>query len=565
MKDPQRDAAATGGHVAHRPRLRRKLVFGLALMLAIVLILTAGSWYGLASYRRSNAVYKYHHNQQGRLAGLDESFSKLRELYFYTSRSGRTGDEPVQMFYHPDVELDADQLKAKLLQELERLRWLLDRYEAELQRASRVYPSLAAEAVTRQTALLGSLRGTIHFLIGDTQGRRTSLSGGAGSRRMLAVNERLEAVQRIDTRLTELRGVIAMAVTRHFETDTNSIRTSMAIVSCFSALALVMLGVVVRLGHKHVFQPIRKLHQGVQELAEATRRSEGPFDSQAHRIDIDTDDEIEDLSDAFNDLSAALQRSLSKLQHEVEDTSRQLIRSERLASVGHLAAGVSHEINNPLASIAFSAEALEGRLDEAFEPDNPHLDAFRSYLKMIQDEAFRGKGITDKLLDFSRAGSTGRQPVDMNQIARDVIDMVAKLGMTKTRSLKFEADTLAMVKANPQEMRQVLLNLVRNALECVPEEGGVVRIDLTVLHDPGATVQLTVRDNGCGMTPEVSENLFEPFFTRKSTGTGNGLGLSISHLIVSEHGGTLAAASAGKGQGSAFTIRLPALAARAAA
>ena len=117
-----------------------------------------------------------------------------------------------------------------------------------------------------------------------------------------------------------------------------------------------------------------------------------------------------------------------------------------------------------------------------------------------------------------------------------------------------EPDQAATSRVNPQELKQVLLNLVVNGLESV-DEGGTVTIDV---RDDIEEVIIEVRDNGCGMTKETLENLFEPFFTRSRTGRGTGLGLSISHLIIDQHGGTLDAESAGPGRGSRFTVRLPA-------
>jgi two-component system NtrC family sensor kinase len=131
--------------------------------------------------------------------------------------------------------------------------------------------------------------------------------------------------------------------------------------------------------------------------------------------------------------------------------------------------------------------------------------------------------------------------------------MVQHLGRTKDRNLIFEPKEAVIARVNPQELKQVLLNLVVNALEST-DEGGTVR--LTAEQRDGE-IKVAVTDDGCGMTPEVMHNLFEPFYTRNRTGKGTGLGLSISHLIISQHAGTLDATSDGPGKGSTFTIRLP--------
>src|SRR5205085_6941282 len=132
--------------------------------------------------------------------------------------------------------------------------------------------------------------------------------------------------------------------------------------------------------YRWMFNPIRSLHQA------AGRVAQGDFD---HRIEVHSGDELQDLGDAFNDMTSRLQEMYRDLAHQVNERSRQLVRSERLASVGFLAAGVAHEINNPLASIAFCSEALESRLADALPQVTADGEVITKYLKMIQQEAFR--------------------------------------------------------------------------------------------------------------------------------------------------------------------------------
>ncbi|MGL5097142.1 MAG: sensor histidine kinase, partial [Planctomycetia bacterium] len=184
-----------------------------------------------------------------------------------------------------------------------------------------------------------------------------------------------------------------------------------------------------------------------------------------------------------------------------------------------------------------------------------------NYLRMIQQEAFRCKAITEKLLDFSRVGEAERVETDLVALLRSVVEMVQHLGRTEGKNLIFEPTESVVARVNPQELKQVLLNLTINALESI-DPGGVVSIQAVQRPDG---VVLAVSDDGCGMSEEVQRNLFEPFFTRNRTGKGTGLGLSISHLIVSQHGGTLDASSDGPGLGSRFEVRLPAAPATAGA
>jgi signal transduction histidine kinase len=256
----------------------------------------------------------------------------------------------------------------------------------------------------------------------------------------------------------------------------------------------------------------------------------------------------------------------SDLARQVNERSRQLVRSERLAGVGFLAAGVAHEINNPLASIAFCSEALESRLTDLLDrptssggmtlqlrpaADDPRATVLK-YLKMIQQEAFRCKEITQRLLEFSRGGERSREATDLSEIIQSVVDVSQHLPSFKGKTIDFPGGHVT-AWVNAQEIKSVVLNLVVNALDSMDENGKLsIRLGQ---HDGVAEMSFT--DTGCGMTPEVLENIFEPFFTRSRTGKGTGLGLSISHRVVSQHSGEIEATSVGPGQGSTFTVRIP--------
>jgi len=238
----------------------------------------------------------------------------------------------------------------------------------------------------------------------------------------------------------------------------------------------------------------------------------------------------------------------------VQERSRQLVRSERLAGVGFLAAGVAHEINNPLSAIAMAGESLEGRvLAHQHLLDPAEAQVVLQYLRMIQDESFRCKQITERLLDFSRGRDAVREPTDLAQIISEVVGMVQFLSKYRDKRIDFSSPGPCYASVNRAEIKQVVLNLVANGLDAL-EPGGTLRVTLREQTDQ---LQIEFTDDGCGMTPEVIENLFEPFFTSKHSGQGTGLGLSISHRIISQHGGTISAVSPGPGRGSTFSIRLP--------
>ena len=298
------------------------------------------------------------------------------------------------------------------------------------------------------------------------------------------------------------------------------------------------------LSYRWVFRPLRMLIAGSRRVAG------GEFD---YRIRLDTDDEMAELANALNDMTARFQEIRDDLDRQVQDRTKQVVRSEQLASVGFLAAGVAHEINNPLASIAMCAESLENRLQQTLDADDPQQAVVGDYLRMIQTEAFRCKGITEKLLDFSRTGPGKRENTELGELVRGVLEMLGHMNKYQRKSTEFAPSEAVVAAVNPQEIKQVVLNLLTNALDSLDDDG-VVQIELSA-RDGHAV--LSVADTGFGMAPEVLEHVFEPFFTRRRGGRGIGLGLSITYRIIADHGGRIEAASDGAGQGSTFRVHLP--------
>jgi signal transduction histidine kinase len=330
-------------------------------------------------------------------------------------------------------------------------------------------------------------------------------------------------------------------------------------ITTLSAATLLM--VFLQLFYRWVFQPLRVLLQGSRRVAA------GDF---AFRIELTSRDEMAELAAAMNDMTARFQAIRDDLDRQVQTRTKQVVRSEQLASVGFLAAGVAHEINNPLASIAMCAESLESRLAEVCRSQTPcvadgtqgalttmndHVEVMERYLRMIQSEAFRCKGITERLLDFSRLGEVKQQNTDLRELVAGVIEMVRHLGKYQDRAIDFVGSDhdLMVASVNPQEIKQVVLNLITNALDSL-NAGGTLVIELV---RSGDNVEMLFTDDGCGMTEEVLAHLFEPFFTRKRGGQGTGLGLSIVHRIVNDHGGQIEAESDGPGCGSRFRVTLP--------
>ncbi len=310
------------------------------------------------------------------------------------------------------------------------------------------------------------------------------------------------------------------------------------------AVLAMLIGLAV-LFNRWVLFPIRLLQRGVRRVAR------GSFD---YSIELATGDEMQALAEAFNDMTARLRVTYADLERQVRERSRQLVRSERLAGVGFLAAGVAHEINNPLASIAFCSEALENRLAPMLAAgDVADAKVVQNYLRMIQEEAFRCKSITEKLLDFSRCGEIKRERTDLAGLIQGVVEMIRHMGKYRHKKITFIPREAVLAHVDGQEIKQVVLNLVVNALDSMGENG-TLKIDLR--HAEGMA-EMVFNDDGCGMPAEVLENIFEPFFTRRRVGKGTGLGLSITHRIISQHHGEIQASSPGEGQGATFSVRLP--------
>jgi len=316
------------------------------------------------------------------------------------------------------------------------------------------------------------------------------------------------------------------------------------------AVAVLFLCGLIIYGYHWVFAPLRKLHQG------ALRVAQGDFN---YRLELSRQDEMQELADAFNSMTSRFQEIRGDLDRQVCERIKQLIRSERLAGIGLLAAGVAHEINNPLSAIAMAAESLTDRLsdpDSGTQAENAEIT--RQYLQMIQREAFRCQRITQKLLDFARGNADACTRHDLTAIVNDVLGVVRHMSRYGDRAIRFTRNTPCYLEINGPEIQQVVMNLVSNGLEAM-ESGGTMTIAITEQTDQ---VTLSVTDDGCGMTSEVIDNLFEPFFTQRRNGRGTGLGLSISHRIICDHGGAIEVESAGPGKGSTFRVRLPRRAAK---
>jgi two-component system NtrC family sensor kinase len=240
---------------------------------------------------------------------------------------------------------------------------------------------------------------------------------------------------------------------------------------------------------------------------------------------------------------------------ESQRMQAQITQADKLAAVGQLAAGVMHEINNPLATISACVAAIQGRLPEKTWDG---ATAVQEYLAIIDKEVDRCTGIVDGLLDFSRPKGKSKGSVALNQLMADTLSLLKHHKRFKHLNVVEELDpTSPRVTGNAEQLIQVLMALTLNAVDALPE-GGTLTLRTSVARAGANEAMMEVEDNGVGIPRADQSKIFEPFFTTKPPGRGTGLGLSICYGIVEDHHGRIEVDST-PGRGSIFRVYLPAL------
>jgi two-component system NtrC family sensor kinase len=287
---------------------------------------------------------------------------------------------------------------------------------------------------------------------------------------------------------------------------------------------------------------------------------------------VGSSEELDELARSFEVMRERLRMALAeinqftqKLETKVEERTQQLkaaqkklVQSDRLASLGQLAASVAHEINNPISGVLNLSMLMQRMLGEEGVPPT-RLGEFRKYLSQVVAETSRVGRIVSDLLAFSRRGKPQRAPADLNRIVRMTLSLVQhKLKLSNVQVESELREDLPAVPCDPSQIQQVVLNLVLNAAEATQSKGtdkrqGRVSISSTVAD---GMVLLTISDNGEGIPPENLAKIFDPFFTTKSEGKGVGLGLAVSYGIIQAHGGDIEVRSK-VGEGATFVVSLP--------
>jgi len=257
--------------------------------------------------------------------------------------------------------------------------------------------------------------------------------------------------------------------------------------------------------------------------------------------------------------NASLYEEVRRSYEELKRSQRLLVRQEKLASLGRLAAGLAHELNNPLSSVAGFAEALQRRAMEAGMASVPGSAEIQEYLTLIQEEVSRAATIVRRLLDYARQREPAFGVLNLREVVAKAVSFVERQARLANQRIVLEPfPQKSLVRADAQMLQQVFLNLLTNALDAI-EGGGEIRISAGHRRegDGHAWLDVMVADTGTGISPEDLLKVFDPFFTTKGVGKGTGLGLAICQSIVEQHRGTIEVQSEGVGKGAAVTVSLP--------
>lgn len=256
-------------------------------------------------------------------------------------------------------------------------------------------------------------------------------------------------------------------------------------------------------------------------------------------------------------LTKRMVRRIMQADEEKEKLNQQMIEAGKLASLGELAAGIAHEINNPVAIMVEEAGWIEDLLEEEEFAKSENLSEFARALKQIRNQGRRCKEITHKLLSFARKTDTTVKDIQINDLVKEIVDLSSQIAkynkVTITTSLE---PNLPYVMLSPSEMQQLMLNLINNAIDALDGIGGNVNIATKLSRLEKEHIVITVEDDGPGI-PEVNlSRIFDPFFTTKPVGKGTGLGLSICYGIIQKMGGKIDVNSM-VGEGTKFRIWIP--------
>jgi len=255
--------------------------------------------------------------------------------------------------------------------------------------------------------------------------------------------------------------------------------------------------------------------------------------------------------------SKRMVRRIRRADQDKEAMNQQVVETGKMASIGELAAGIAHEINNPVAIMVEEAGWIGDLLEEEEFAQGENLDEFNRALKQINTQGKRCKEITHKLLSFARKTDSTLKDVQLNDLVREIVSLSAQMAKYNKVSIETQLqETLPYITISPAEMQQVLLNLINNALDAMEKTGGTIRVSTKISEVETGHIVIVVEDDGPGIAEANLQRIFDPFFTTKPVGKGTGLGLSICYAIINKIGGKIDVQSI-IGKGSRFRIWIP--------
>jgi signal transduction histidine kinase len=467
----------------------RRLLMGFGALFAILL---ASSWAAIAALRDTHAAVQAMKGEEAGVRLALELASAVRDQYAHQAHTIIIGDDSHLGFYS-----EAERHVLELTRQL-RARAASPAARAEVDDIERASAEL--DLVFRQSIVPAVLRGDRAFVQRE-HGRAQQV---------------VTRIQELAEQLVErFEGGIAAS---RAQVEAMQRRTRTFVMGLLVGAPILAAGLSLAIG-RSIARPLARLEAGAARLASGDLET---------RIDVDTPDEFGALARQFNAMTASLK------QHQA-----QLVQSEKLAGIGHLAAGVAHEINNPLGVILGYTRLLKKRAQGSVAED----------LAVIEEETHRAKEIVEGLLELSRPLPPARERLELREVCEEVVGRLREAGSLERVAISIEGS--GAVEAHPAKVRQVVSNLVRNGAEAAGASGRVaVRI-----RPAGREVCLEVEDSGAGLGEQAASRIFEPFFTTKEKGTG--LGLAISRAIARGHGGDIEAGRA-PGGGALFTVHLPA-------
>jgi len=360
---------------------------------------------------------------------------------------------------------------------------------------------------------------------------------------------------------TKVLGVVDVALRLDPVQKQTAAMTLQAVIS--TALEVIIgAAFVILFTRRFVANPIRQLIEGTKAVSAMeldrpiaiTRRSQ----------------ELDELVDSFNlmrerlklavaelnEMQQTLESKVEERTQQLQAAQRKLIQSDRLATLGQLAASVAHEINNPVSGVLNLSMLLERLMTKGEYPPGREAE-FRRYLGLISSETARVGRIVSDLLAFSRHSKPQRSPADLNKLVRSTLGLAEhKLKLSNAETVLELQDSLPAVECDASQMQQVILNLALNGAQAMQSRGGGKLTIRTRLLSDGNNVELCVQDTGEGIAAENLPKIFDPFFTTKADGKGVGLGLAVLYGIVKAHEGEVEVSSQ-RSEGTTFTITLP--------